>query len=107
MPSKRKDKIKFIQRHFLKIFAAVLLFSVISLFRGDYSLFQYFHMKKNMKQSEARSEALKHEKILLNEEKKRLKTDDEYIEKIAREKYKMTKKGEKITRIVRSSGSDN
>ncbi|MCK5684422.1 septum formation initiator family protein, partial [bacterium] len=44
--------------------------------------------------------------ILLLEEKKRLKTDDEYIEKLAREKYKMTKKGEKITRIVRSSGSD-
>lgn len=106
MPAKATKNKHFLQRHFLKIFALAFLFAVVSLFRGDYSLLEYFRIKDSIEDVEIASDSLQHQKTILEAEKERLESDEKYIEKIAREKYKMTKKGEKITRIVRSTGSE-
>jgi cell division protein FtsB len=45
-------------------------------------------------------EALETEKAKLENMKSKIETDPEYIEKIAREKYKMKKKEEKVYEIV-------
>ena len=43
---------------------------------------------------------LRQEREIKREEKNRIENDLEYIEKIAREKYKMVKPGEKIFKII-------
>ncbi len=37
---------------------------------------------------------------LLENEKTRLETDLDYIERLAREKYRMAKKGEKVFKVI-------
>ena len=43
---------------------------------------------------------LRNKKITLEDEKTRLKTDYKYIEEMAREKYRMAKKGEKVFKVI-------
>ena len=40
------------------------------------------------------------EKIVLEDEKTKLQTDNKHIEEIAREKYRMSKKGEKVFKVI-------
>ena len=40
------------------------------------------------------------ELLFLEDEKTRLKTDFKYIEEMAREKYRMAKKGEKVFKVI-------
>ena len=44
---------------------------------------------------------------LLIEEKNRLENDLKYIEKLAREKYKMAKPGEKVFKVIDKDGDIN
>ena len=44
---------------------------------------------------------LKQEQKSLQAERNRLETDMEYIEKLARERYRMAKKGEKVFRVIK------
>ena len=43
---------------------------------------------------------LREEKEILKNEKNKIENDLDYIEKIAREKYKMVKPGEKIFKVI-------
>ena len=43
---------------------------------------------------------LREEKEVLKNEKNKIENDLDYIEKIAREKYKMVKPGEKIFKVI-------
>ena len=38
--------------------------------------------------------------MVLEDEKTKLKTDYKYIEEMAREKYRMAKKGEKVFKVI-------
>lgn len=66
--------------------------------RGAIKLIQIKNDRDRLK-NEIRE--LEMQKSVLDSEKTRLKTDPEYIEKIAREEYNMKKKGEKVYKIVR------
>lgn len=107
MPPKKKQKAGFLKEHFLKIIAFASIIAIASLFRGDYSVIEYFRIEKKINKVKTHNNTLEYKKVILEAEKERLKSDKNYIEKIAREKYKMAKKDEKIIRIVKSSGSDN
>lgn len=74
---------------------AVVLFFI----NGPRGTLQYFKAYKEKQQLEKEIEALEAEKLKLIEEKKKLETDPEYIEKYARERYTMKKKGEKVYKI--------
>ena len=43
---------------------------------------------------------LRNQRTILEDEKVRLKTDYKYIEEMAREKYRMAKKGEKVFKVI-------
>ena len=43
---------------------------------------------------------LREEKIALEDEKTKLQTDNKHIEEIARERYRMSKKGERVFKVI-------
>ena len=75
---------------------AFVLFFVI----GDYGLYQIYVLYKNQKSTEKSIRELQLQKDSLIVNKEKLEHDIEYIEKIARERYRMAKKGEKVFRVI-------
>jgi len=90
----RKKRIK-------KIALSALIIVIVIIFvtgsRGTYQLYK-FNTRKAALEKEIKS--LEAEKQNLEKEKNSIETDPDYIEKIAREKYKMKKKEEKVYEIV-------
>ena len=65
--------------------------------RGTIQMISFIKQKNDL---ENEIKILEAEKKQLEIEKDKIKNDPEYIEKIAREKYKMKKKDEKVYQIV-------
>ncbi|MCF7796377.1 MAG: septum formation initiator family protein [Candidatus Marinimicrobia bacterium] len=78
----------------------VLVFLVQAFVFQDEGLYRLYQLKKQIKASEERIEALKVENARLEAERQRLLDDPEYLEKVAREKYRMAKPGEKVYRVI-------
>ena len=72
---------------------------IVFLF-GDHGLYQLYKIKSQRKATQKRIKELKTEITLLENEKNRLQTDLDYIERLAREKYRMAKKGEKVFKVI-------
>lgn len=89
-------------RHLFKIliFCVLGLFFVVVFIIGDYGLYQVYLLNKQKKEITAHIDELNSVKDSLLAERVRLETDLEYIEKIAREKYRMAKRGEKVFRVI-------
>ena len=93
----RSDVQKLIIRTILLIGA---IFLVIIFFLGDHGLYQLYTLKKERAQIQNQINILRKEKIELENEKIRLQSDYKYIEELAREKYRMAKKGEKVFKVI-------
>lgn len=76
-----------------------LLTLVLLLSVGKRGFIQQIRVKYERKQLQKEIEVLEAEKKELEKEKENL-NDPEYIEKVAREKYGMAKKNEKVYRVV-------
>jgi cell division protein FtsB len=78
-----------------------ILFLIVAYFvigeRGTYKLIIFYNQKEKLVED---IQQLKIENKELEEFKDKLKTDPQSIEKVAREKYKMKKKGERVYQIV-------
>jgi len=102
---KRKiDKSKSIlatQKHFYKgiVFLMFFSFAIVFIF-GDHGLLKLYNIKNERKIIQKKIAQLREEKEILKNEKSKLENDLDYIEKIAREKYKMVKPGEKIFKVI-------
>ncbi|MBU0529964.1 septum formation initiator family protein [bacterium] len=99
--SRRK---KFVAEAQRKFFRGIILFGVsflvvIFLF-GDHGLYQLYKIKTQRAATQKRITELKTDRDLLENEKNRLETDLDYIERLAREKYRMAKKGEKVFKVI-------
>lgn len=80
----------------LSLITLFIIFFVI----GDYGLYQIYLLNKQKRQLQHHITALKLEQDSLQAERSRLESDLAYIEKMAREKYRMAKKGEKVFRVI-------
>ena len=104
MPVKRNPKKKLnlkIIRLGIGLFALVLiLFLFISGPRGTWQLYRTDREKQKLVDEIQELELRKTE---LDSERTRLLNDPKYIEKIAREKYNMKKKGEKVFKIEKET----
>ena len=80
------------------IMGAVVL--IIIFFFGDHGLYQLYTLKKERNQIQENINQLRKEKITLEGEKTKLQTDHKYIEELARVKYRMAKKGEKVFKVI-------
>ena len=84
-------------RGILTIGALTLL--IIFLF-GNHGLYQLYIQKKERNSIQEKINLLREEKIALEDEKTKLQTDNKHIEEIAREKYRMSKKGERVFKVI-------
>tara|TARA_Y100000588_G_scaffold50718_1_gene47660 strand:+ start:966 stop:1289 length:324 start_codon:yes stop_codon:yes gene_type:complete len=84
-------------RGILTIGALTLL--IIFLF-GNHGLYQLYILKKERNSIQEKINLLREEKIALEDEKTKLQTDNKHIEEIARERYRMSKKGEKVFKVI-------
>lgn len=80
----------------LTLITVFLVFFVI----GDYGLYQIYLLHKRRKQVGVHIEQLRAEQDSLLAQRKRLENDLEYIEKLARERYRMAKRGEQVFRVI-------
>jgi len=87
----------------LAFIVAFTIFFVI----GDYGLYQIYLLNKQKQSLNNSLVELKMEQDSLAQEKARLENDLAYIEKLARERYRMAKKGEKVFRVVEKQGNAN
>ncbi|MEA3287652.1 MAG: septum formation initiator family protein [Candidatus Marinimicrobia bacterium] len=83
------------------ISATIILLILIQLFvlhdEGIYSLMQ---LKQEIKDMESHITRLEIEKAELESEHDRLLNDPDYLERIARERFRMAKPGEKVFHVV-------
>ena len=94
---------KFI-RGVLFLFAITLL--IVFIF-GDHGLFQLYKLKRERAEIQKHISQLRENREILISEKNRLENDLEYIEKLAREKYRMAKPGEKVFKVVPKESNKN
>ena len=101
---RRIDKSKSIltqRRHLYKgiVFLIFFSFAIVFIF-GDHGLLKLYKIKNERKIIQKKISQLRQEKEILKNEKSKIENDLNYIEKIAREKYKMVKPGEKIFKVI-------
>jgi cell division protein FtsL len=80
----------------LFIIAAVLVFLyfIFSVVFGEMGLIKYFRMKRQYDSLASQTEQLKHDNAKLAKEVRALRSDPEYIERIARDKLGLARPGE-------------
>ena len=74
---------------------------------GDHGLFQLYKLKQERKQVQIHITQLRENREKLIAEKNRLENDLDYIEKLARERFKMAKTGEKVFKVIPEKESKN
>ena len=89
------------QKQFFKGLVFLICFSLIIVFIfGDHGLLKLYKIKSERQMIQKKIAALREEREKLKTEKIKIENDLSYIEKIAREKYKMVKPGEKIFKVI-------
>ena len=84
-------------RIIIPVVAVILL--IIIFIPGSHGTLQWYTSQQEKNQLLDDMQTLKARKAQLDSERILLQNDNAYIEKIAREKYNMKKKGEKVFRI--------
>ena len=82
------------------IFPAILVLGVVLLIFNDMGIVTWYHMRQERQHIQAEIDRLILEEKSLTEELNRLNYDDDYVKKIARERFHMVKPGEKVFRVV-------
>jgi len=97
----RPDSLSLFQKQFFKGLVFLICFSLIIIFIfGDHGLLKLYKIKNERQAIQKEIASLREEREKLKSEKIKTENDLNYIEKIAREKYKMVKPGEKIFKVV-------
>ncbi|MDP6339349.1 MAG: septum formation initiator family protein [Candidatus Marinimicrobia bacterium] len=93
-----------------RVIRAILVMGALALliifFFGDHGLYQLYSLKKERTEIQEKINSLREEKVALEGKKTKLQTDYKYIEELAREKYRMAKKGEKVFKVIEKKKED-
>jgi len=101
-PRSLKKDANYAQKQFVRgIFILVAVTLLIIFIFGNHGLLQLYRLKSERENIQNYISELRQERESLKVEKNRLENDLEYIEKLAREKFRMVKKGEKIFKVIR------
>jgi len=100
--SKQSSK-KIVRGFFLLIITMLLIIFVF----GDHGIYQLYRLKSELAATKRLIAELQNEKEEIKEENIRLNSDMEYIERLARERYRMAKKGEKVYKVLSKQGTDS
>ena len=105
---KRKPKLRRVQqqvaatqKQFIRgiIFLLCITLLIIFIF-GDHGLLQLYKLKRDRAKVQAQISQLRKERERVMVEKNRLENDIQYLEKLARERYRMVKPGEKVYKVI-------
>ena len=89
------------QKKFIYGVISLIVFTLTIVFIfGDHGLFQLYKLKEEKGSIQKHISELRKEREILISEKKRLENDLMYIEKLAREKYRMAKPGERVYKVI-------
>ncbi|NOZ03533.1 MAG: septum formation initiator family protein [FCB group bacterium] len=88
---------KFIRSLLLLIAVALLIIFVF----GDHGVYQLYKLRLERNATQRLITQLRENRKTLEEETSRLEQDLEYIERLARERYRMAKKGEKVFKVIK------
>jgi len=89
------------QKQFIQGLVLLICLSLIIVFIfGDHGLLRLYKIKSQRKTIQTHIAQLRNEREKAKDKKNRIENDLNYIEKMAREKYKMVKPGEKIFKVV-------
>ena len=81
------------------MFFLLFIIGVIILFVNDFGIIKLVQLKKQKNNLEQKLESLNNQQFNLRQTIHKLQHDYEFIEKIAREKLKMARPGEKVFKI--------
>ena len=97
----RSGSLSIFQKQFFKGLVFLICFSLTIVFIfGDHGLLKLYKIKSERQMVQKKITLLREEREKLKAEKIKIENDLSYIEKIAREKYKMVKPGEKIFKVI-------
>ena len=82
------------------LMVAIIFGCVSLLLFSDRGLINLWSLKKEKLEIQKEINSLRNQIALLEKEEEKLKFDEKYIEKIAREKFKMVKPGERVFKIT-------
>ena len=100
-PRVLRKKIVETQKRFIRgiLFLIATTLLIVFVF-GDHGLLQLYKLKKERTEIQNHILKLRQNKEVLMSEKNRLENDLDYIEKLAREKYRMAKPGEQVFKVI-------
>ena len=103
MRNKKKLKQSFnkIQRQLIRGVLSIFGISLVIIFIfGNHGVIKLYQLSKKRQKIQEEIVLLRQQKIDLEKEKSLLKNDKKYIEKLAREKYRMAKPNERIFKVI-------
>ena len=112
---KRKPKLRRVQQQVAAtqkqfIRGIILLFCITLLILfifGDHGLLQLYKLKRDRAIVQAQIAQLRKERERVMVEKNQLENDIQYLEKLARERYRMVKPGEKVYKVIPEKKDDH
>ena len=89
------------QKNFINGVVLLICATLVAIFLfGDHGLLKLYKLKIEKEKIQNNISELRKEREYLISEKNRLENDLKYIEKLAREKYRMAKPGERVYKVI-------
>ena len=82
------------------LMVTIIIGCISLLLFSDRGLINLWSLKKEVLEIENEIDDLRKQITMLEKEEEKLKFDEKYIEKIAREKFKMVKPGERVFKVT-------
>ena len=100
-PRRFQQQVAATQKQFIRgiIFLLCVTLLIIFIF-GDHGLLQLYKLERERAKVQAQIAQLRKEREGVMVEKNRLENDIQYLEKLARERYRMVKPGEKVYKVI-------
>ena len=103
-PKRKRQNNKQVHQIQQQMIRAILIIGALMLliifFFGDHGLYQLYLLRSERSEIQATITTLREQKQTLEAEKNKLTTDSKYIEQLARERFRMAKKGEKVFKVI-------
>jgi cell division protein FtsB len=95
------------QKNFVRGVLLLIITTLLIIFIfGDHGVLQLYKLKKERSEVQSYIAQLRKDREILLSDKNKLENDLKYIEKLARERYRMAKPGEKVFKVVPKNEND-
>lgn len=103
---KRKQKIKKNKQN-TRLWSVGFIIGIFFLLFNETGFIKWFKLTNNKQKITETNTKLLNQQIKLKDEINKLEKDEDYLEKIARERFMFVKKGEKVFRVIDKKSIQN